>query len=247
MIDSWVPPAGQNTTRVTFISDLHLLADRSLGPAADPIIADSLRDADLCVWGGDLFDFRWTRQRIEPSIDWAINWLRRWSAEFPDTRFLYLFGNHDVHEPFRVALNRFADQHPNYETPREIVRVGDTIFLHGDAVIGHRADDRFDAYRRSWAARPPAPRWRNRWYDAAVGLRLHRAAAAAGHRHRMTCEHLHRYLQRHDADAFEQTRRVVFGHTHRRLDRYHHRGREYYNPGAAIRHVPFAPVRLGVG
>ena len=246
MIDSWRPADVPNPLRVSFISDLHLLADRSLGPDADPIIAQSLRDVDLCVWGGDLFDFRWTRQPMQPSVDWAIDWLGRWAEEYPDVRFLYLFGNHDVHEPFREAIDRFAAGHDAYETPRQIVRIGDTMMLHGDAMIGHRVAGRFDDYRRSWAARRPAPAWQNRWYAAAVTLRLHRAAAAAGHRNRITCEHLHRYLQRHDPGGWRRTGRVVFGHTHRRLAGYRHRGRSYYNPGAGIRHVPFAPVRLEV-
>ena len=246
MIERWHPQSGQSSVQVTFVSDLHLLANRSLGPATDSIIAGALKDADLCVWGGDLFDFRWTRRSIGESVHWAIEWLRGWASQFPKVQFAYLYGNHDVHAPFREALNHWTFQGGTCHPPREILHVGDTLFLHGDVMVGHHQTEKFHAYRESWAGRQPASRWHDYFYEIAVSSRIHRAAAATGHPHRTSLKHLDRYLSRIDPESFRRTRRVVFGHTHRLLRGRPYRDRLYYNPGAAIRHVPFEPVQMTI-
>ncbi len=81
-------------------------------------------------------------------------------------------------------------------------------------------------------------------YDLAIATRVHRAAAVAVHRKRSTCLRLMRWMHQQPAPSTEGVQRVVFGHTHRRIDGYRVQGVEFHNGGAAIRHVPFAPVKI---
>jgi UDP-2,3-diacylglucosamine hydrolase len=66
----------------------------------------------------------------------------------------------------------------------------------------------------------------------------------AVHRRRATCIRLLHWMHQQPYQATEGVSRVVFGHTHRKLDGYRVAGIEFFNGGATIRHVPFAPVVL---
>ena len=44
--------------RLTFISDLHLFSNRCNASEHHDLIERSIQQSDLCIWGGDLFDFR---------------------------------------------------------------------------------------------------------------------------------------------------------------------------------------------
>lgn len=246
MIRTWKhdPSVG----RLTFISDLHLFSNRCNASEHADLITRSIDQADLCVWGGDLFDFRWSRIRSEnASVERAIEWLEDWYHRFPTKSFIYLDGNHDAHTPFRQALSSWAKQHDRFDCGLDCVRVDDTLLLHGDVIEGKGNLDAFVDYRGRWENKPVASNVASSVYDVAVAARVHKAAAMAAHRRRATCIRLLRWMHQQPADSTEGIRRIVFGHTHRRIDGYRVGGVEFFNGGATIRHVPFAPVILDLG
>ena len=233
--------------RLAFISDLHLFSNRCTANEHLDLIARTVDEADLCVWGGDLFDFRWSRLPSESqSVDAAIRWLQDWYDRFPATEFVFLDGNHDAHAAFSRELASWAGERSRFQSGLNCIRVNDVLLLHGDVTVGKGCPDAFAQHRGRWENKPNAGALANRFYDMAIATRVHRAAAAAAHRRRDTCIRLIRWMHRQPDDATRGVRRIVFGHTHRPLYGYRCQGLEFYNGGAAIRHVPFRPIKLDV-
>ncbi len=243
MIESWTRE--QSVQRLSFISDLHLFSNRCNVSEHQDLIEHSIENCDLCVWGGDLFDFRWSRVGSESkSVGRALEWLEEWYEAFPDTEFVYLDGNHDAHAAFARELVKWSDERSRFQCGLDCVRVHDTLLLHGDVIEGKGCADKFAEYRGRWQDKPVASQIASNFYDVAIAARVHKAAALAAHRRRATCIRLLHWMNSQPEKATEGVSRIVFGHTHRRIEGYRLRGIEFYNGGAAIRHVPFMPVIL---
>ncbi|MCG8652040.1 MAG: metallophosphoesterase [Pirellulales bacterium] len=243
MIETWSP--SRPVTRLSFISDLHLFSSRSNAIKREGLIRDAIEAADLCVWGGDLFDFRWSRLPSEQeTVTRSLDWLQRWYDEFPRTQFVFLDGNHDAHQMFAEQLARWADRRDRFRCGLDCLRINDTLLLHGDVIEGKASPDGFAGYRHRWKSKRVAGDMASGIYDMAVAAGVHRVAAMAAHRRRATCARLLRWLDHQPHDRTRGLRRIVFGHTHRRIRGYHYRGFDFFNGGAAIVHVPFSPVIL---
>lgn len=243
MIEIW--PTNQDVNRLAFISDLHLFSNRCNADEHRELIDRAISESDLCVWGGDLFDFRWSRLGSESkTIDTALRWLDDWYNCHPTTQFVFLDGNHDAHRAFANALCEWADDRDRFTCGLDCIRVYDTLLLHGDVIEGKGDIDRFANYRVRWQNKPNASQVASNFYDMAIATRMHKAAALAAHRRRATCIRLMHWMHTQPNERTEGIRRIVFGHTHRRIRGYRLQGIEFHNGGAAIRHVPFSPVEL---
>ena len=235
----------QQVGKLTFISDLHLFSNRCNASEHHDLIERSIQQSDLCIWGGDLFDFRWSRLENESqSVTRAIDWLADWYEQFPQTNFVFLDGNHDAHLAFSRELTSWSADHPRFQCGLDCLRVNDTLLLHGDVIEGRGNADAFSDYRVRWQDKKVAGRVANHFYDVAIAARVHKAAAMAAHRRRSTCIRLIRWMHQQPDQSTEGVRRIVFGHTHRRISGYRVSGIEFHNGGAAIRHVPFSPVMI---
>ncbi|TWU47080.1 metallophosphoesterase [Rubripirellula reticaptiva] len=251
MIDRWEPSVPlsreQSALTVAFVSDLHWLSARSNYESHETSIRNAVSRCNVCVWGGDLFDFRWSQHANDTfAIEASLEWLDHWYRDFPETRFVFLNGNHDAHESFQVSLVDWAASRDRFEVGAECLRIGDTIWLHGDVIEGDGSADAFSHYRNQWKNKPTSGRLASLAYDVAVNARIHKAAALAAHRRKNTCMRLLRWLQRQPANQTSGVRRIVFGHTHRRINGFRIGSHEFFNGGAAIRHVPFQPIVLTV-
>lgn len=234
-------------TRMCFVSDLHCFSSRSTAIEHEPLIRQVIQRSDVCVWGGDLFDFRWSRMgHHDDSIAASLAWLDRYYEEFPTKQFVFLSGNHDADGRFVDRLHQWAGARDRFQCGMDALIAGDVMFVHGDVIEGGASDVGFASYRRSWHNKPIAHARSSRLYDAAVSARLHIAVALAAHRRRRTCKRLARWVHRQDQELIRPVRRVVFGHTHRWISHYHLAGLDFYNGGAAIKHVMFSPVELTV-
>ena len=243
MIETW--PFGIDVRRLTFISDLHLFSNRCNVDEHHKLIESSLEDADACVWGGDLFDFRWSRLENESaSVAQALQWLEDCCERFPDKHFVYLQGNHDAHNAFSEAMMRWAAGRERFACDLDCMRIKDTLFLHGDVIEGRGKLEAFAEYRGRWQNKRVASRVASGFYDVAIAARAHKAAAMAAHRRKSTCMQLLHWMRSQPRSATDGVRRIVFGHTHRRIQGYCLDGIEFFNGGATIRHVPFAPVMI---
>jgi UDP-2,3-diacylglucosamine hydrolase len=241
MIETW--PSERDVRRLTFISDLHLFSNRCNVNEHHSLIESSIENADTCVWGGDLFDFRWSRLENErASVAQALRWLEGWYERFPNKQFVYLHGNHDAHGAFSEAMIHWAAERERFACDLNCMRIKDTLFLHGDVIEGKGNHEAFAEYRGRWQNKPVASRVASGIYDVAIAARAHKAAAMAAHRRKATCLQLLNWMHRQPKQATAGIRRIVFGHTHRRINGYRLEGIEFFNGGATIRHVPFSPV-----
>jgi len=243
MIYQW--PPNRDVTQAVFVSDLHLMSTRSTAEEHAFLIEQSVKQSEVVVWGGDLFDFRWSRFRTEhESVAFAIGYLNDWLTNFPNQQFVFLRGNHDASPLFLSHLDRWAEAHERFTVAGDILRIKDAVMLHGDQIEGRGKQARFDRYRQKWAEKKRAALWRFSPYDAIVTARAHKVAAAVAHRNRLTVKRLAKYLELHGLGCDDGIRRVVFGHTHRVVNGYELDGVRFYCGGAAIRHVPFDPVEI---
>jgi UDP-2,3-diacylglucosamine hydrolase len=242
---SW--PAEQSPQRVTFLADLHLFSARSTADQHENSMVTMARESEMVVFGGDLFDFRWSRiGNARQTANSAVHWLERFMNRVGKREFLYLYGNHDGDEELRQALRALQNRDSRFSVAGDLLRVGDTAFLHGDVIEGRGCSIAFQEYRERWAEKRQASHAQSRAYDAAVALRVHRLAAAMAHRRVQTFQHLLVYLKHKQCGPAEGVRRVVFGHTHRMLTGRPYAGVRFFNPGATVRGIPFHPVVLNM-
>lgn len=235
----------ETPTRFCFVSDLHCFSSRSTVEEHERMIGQVIERSDVCVWGGDLFDFRWSQVGHEDdSIAAALEWLQRYYDAYPTTQFVFLNGNHDAHNRFAEQLQDWSRSRERFQSGLDALIADDTLFVHGDVIEGQGTDQGFASYRRTWRDKPVAHPHASRLYDAAISVRLHQAVAVTAHRRRRTCLRIARWVHRQDEELMRSVRRVVFGHTHRPIEHYRLKGMDFYNGGAAIKHVKFKPVEL---
>ncbi|TWT74253.1 metallophosphoesterase [Allorhodopirellula solitaria] len=258
--------ASADLCTVAFISDLHLLSSRCSYPDHRLAIRQAIESADLCVWGGDLFDFCWSCRGDGPtSRRLAIEWLDDWKREFPEKTFVYLTGNHDAQPEFQAALADWAgnaqraypiaQKQPTLAIEPsavyvglDAIRIGNCLLVHGDVIEAGGVHAGLADYRSRWqherTGKPQPPAIRNGLYNVAVNARLHLATAGVAHRRKNVCLRLLHWMHRQPDWVGEGVHRIAFGHTHRRLSGIRIAGYEFYNGGATVKHVPFAPIVL---
>jgi UDP-2,3-diacylglucosamine pyrophosphatase LpxH len=240
-------PTEQLPLQIAFISDLHLFTSRSTAERHREYMVEAATSADLVVFGGDLFDFRWSRMGDHRSTAAAaVAWLDRFIEQVGEKDYVYLYGNHDGDAQLRSKLTSWSAQRDNVHLAGDLLRIGDTALLHGDAIEGHVDVAHFERYRDRWAGKPQATPAQSRAYDAAISTGAHRLVAALAHRRRRTFNRLKIYLEHQHCGPSEGIRRVVFGHTHRYVPGLSYGGLRFFNPGATIRGVPFQPVTLTI-
>ncbi len=226
------------------LSDLHLLAQRSV--AADYLAAvhEAAQDADFIVLNGDVFDFRWTTlPGIEASLTAAEEWLRALVESFPGCEFYYVLGNHDGIEPFAQRLDAIAAEADNFSWHPAYLRLGTALFLHGDLASGSRGGDPFT--RRLIPAEWIRGRWWTLAYRACILARVHRGVATI-HGAKRTVRKILRALERNGSETMHGVTDIYFGHTHLPLTGYRHRAIRFHNTGSAVRRLRWnmLPVRV---
>ena len=234
-------------SRVCFVSDLHLFADRSRAAEQHGDLLAAARAADTLVLGGDIFDFRWsTHPSPQATADAAIAWLDRLHADLPTQRIRYLLGNHDHAQPLIDALPGFCAAHPRLDWHGSFLRLGQTVFLHGDVADRPMTPETFER-RRSRSLhhgrrrRGPLSRAA---YRAMLRTRMHEAVPRVVYPRRVAARRILHYLdqigQRHGV------RDVYYGHTHRAIEGFRHRGVTFHNAGAPIGDQPLRCLRADV-
>ncbi|MBX3420165.1 MAG: metallophosphoesterase [Pirellulaceae bacterium] len=231
-----------------FVSDLHLFSRRSSAPQFEAAIRAAVQRSHTFILGGDIFDFRWSTQLSRgQAMQDGIAWLRRLIGLNTDCRFHYLLGNHDCHPEFVQSLERLVETTPQLVWHRHKLRIGDSIFLHGDIVDtkvhpGQSHHSVLDSRRLAGELRPPPAKISHALYDVAVQAKVHRLVVHVAKRRELVLRRLATYLKAHDACPATGVQHVYFGHTHRRLISVPYAGMRFHNPGAAIKGLPFQMI-----
>lgn len=232
-----------------FVSDLHLFSKRSLATLHHPAIESAARGAKAFILGGDIFDFRWsTLPNHDATIQAATNWLRELTALNEECQFHFVFGNHDYNRVFLAALDELAHETHNLQWHRCYLRIGHSLFLHGDVADKPRIDTqrllmRRQKYIHDELAKGKLANW---LYDVAINARLHKLAKLVHRDQRVTQRLLH-YANLIGHGPESGLKHVYFGHTHCAMSDYACGGLLFHNGGAPMKGLDFRVVEADVG
>lgn len=224
-----------------FVSDLHLFSRRSQAPRHVPALHQAAAKAETFVLGGDIFDFRWsTFSTSEETVKHAVRWLDDLIAAHPRCEFHFVQGNHDCNRRFVSALETYSTTRPNLTLHPYFLRLGKSVFLHGDAADHpEMCAQRLTQRREHWGRDESRSRVRHVLYDLAVTARLHRLAGQVAHPRRRVVHRILGYLDRVEQGVQAGVEHVYFGHTHDALDRFRHNGLTFHNPGSPMPGLQF--------
>jgi hypothetical protein len=230
-----------------FVADLHLFANRSKGLRHFDEILRKASQAQHFVFGGDIFDFRWaTMLTTKEAVEEAIRWLAELSRQCPQCQFHFLLGNHDDHHLFVERLAELEQAVPNLSWHRYYVRIGGSVFLHGD-IAGRTMDAQMLADSRSrFGNRRKGGRVRDRLYDYAIRGRLHKPFPYLVYPRKIVAKRILAYLEDVQHGPANGVRNVYFGHTHRPLSDYQYGGLTFHNGGAPIKNRRFRILEADV-
>ncbi len=222
-----------------FVSDLHLFANRSTAHRHLAQIAIVASQADVFVLGGDIFDFRWSSLPTGRAVGRAAEWLDALLASSPACQFHLVLGNHDYHQMFIDRLVRLERQAHNLAWHRYYIRLGHSIFLHGDVADRKMNAQTLAEAREEWLDGRQRGPFLSRLYDVVVLTRLHKPVPHLVYARRIVVRRIYQYLESIGQGPANGLREVYFGHTHKRLSNYRYRGLVFHNGGAPIKGLKF--------
>lgn len=225
--------------KVCFVADLHMFARRSTAERYQDRIIEAALESDLCVLGGDIFDFRWSTYLTEDeTAHAAVEWLRHFDEATQHCRVHFLLGNHDDHPELLERLPFLEQEMTTFEWSRYYFRIGDTLFLHGDV-----ADKNMTAaclkLQREQFSHGSRTELHNRLYDVAIKAQLHRLAPPAVYPCKRVAKRILAYMESIGHGRESGVEHVCFGHTHRPMDHFLYGGVHFHNGGAPIGDAPF--------
>jgi UDP-2,3-diacylglucosamine hydrolase len=226
-----------------FVSDLHLFSRRSVAIERWKELELELRNASWLVLGGDIFDFRWSSFADQAAtLDAAGSWIENVIQMQPHLQISYVAGNHDSHPSMRRLLQELSSSHTQFQWHDHTFQLGDKLFLHGDIIDASSHVDGLERYRNKFAVESKSRGTvANLLYDSIVAMRVHRLPRHFVHRPNQILSRLYHCLVREGLTTDQKVRKIYFGHTHAPMHGASYRGYLFYNPGSAIRHLPFRP------
>ena len=235
------------TASAYVVSDLHMFCKRSEADFHMPAIHKAAEKADYFVLNGDTFDFRWsTLESTEATVREANRWLEKLAADHPSCHFHFLLGNHDCHHAFVHELERLVDKTPNLDWHPYYLRLGDTLFLHGDVANRKMTHCMLEASRNSWVKERQRGRTANLMHDVAFQFNVHKAVSQLAHPTKRVLRRVMAYLESMEPHIMDGVRHVYFGHTHVAMTNYAYRGLRFHNGGAPMRNVTFNILRAEI-
>jgi UDP-2,3-diacylglucosamine hydrolase len=227
------------------ISDLHLLAKRSVGASLLDGIRPMLDRCDMLILNGDTFDFRWSTLPDETeSIAAAIAWLEARLDSMAGRDLHFIHGNHDCLHGFRDRLQPLAQRWPNLHLHEDALRIGDRIFLHGDCANRKMDTAALKAFRDQWASDKPRGGFSAKMYDIAdmsgLSWSFHRCYFPRD----VTVARVAHYLDSAIPGWRESANHCYFGHTHIPFRNHRHGDVSYHNTGSGIRGMGFQPIEF---
>jgi UDP-2,3-diacylglucosamine pyrophosphatase LpxH len=233
---------------VCVVSDLHMFCKRSHWEDHLDEIEVAAANADLFVFNGDTFDFKWTTLRsVEQTVQAATDFLADLAGRFPECRFHVNLGNHDHVQGFIDALADLASRTENLTWHPYYLRMGNTLFIHGDMATRKMNQAQLEAYRTNWLHHKKQGRMKNRVYDAAFRAKAHVAVSRLVHPPQRTLERVHAYIHDIGHGEPEGVENVYFGHTHVAVDGARYGGVTFHNGGAPMKGMDFSLLTLEIG
>lgn len=222
-----------------FVSDLHLFANRSNAHGYLERIGEAASRADYFVLGGDIFDFRWASIPPLRAAEAAARWLTQLTSDCRNCHFHLVLGNHDYHQVLIDRLVRLEKQISNLSWYPFYVRLGTSVFLHGDVAERRMDARRLSKARSEWLDRRRRGPFMSKMYDVVVLTRLHKPVPHLVFSKRIVVRRIFRYLESIGQGPADGIRDVYFGHTHKNLADFQYHGLTFHNGGAGIKGIKF--------
>ncbi|MCK5113144.1 MAG: metallophosphoesterase [Phycisphaerae bacterium] len=217
------------------ISDLHMFTQRTVAPSYQDAINRAAGEADFFVLNGDVFDFRWTTLNdAEHTACVAVEWLESLAKASPNCRFFYIMGNHDGLDFFAEHLKTTAERIENFEWHSSHLRIGSSLFFHGDLPLGIGRPDAFE--RTLLPIERKKGKLANFAYHLFIESRLHRLTAHF-HSAQRCAKRIHAAMKQDATGLTEGITDVYFGHIHHTFTDFKYNGFTFHNTGSAIRHL----------
>jgi hypothetical protein len=233
------------TPKTLFISDLHLLANRSHAHCHFEKLIGVASGASDLILGGDIFDFRWSRfETGAESVQAAGRWIDELCLACPDCRIYYVLGNHDHYGPLIEHLETEHERRSNFDWRPYWLRLDDNIFLHGDAADRFMDEESLQRRRAAGINESRRHVFRHKLYDGVVATRLHVPIPAIVHRPRKAARRLTHYLNEIGQGPDSGVRNVYFGHTHLPLRNFEYEGLRFHNSGSTIKGLGFEIIEV---
>ena len=226
------------------VSDLHLFSHHSRPGRYLDRIHKAAAAAEVFVFNGDIFDFKWSEHGVfSRSVIAARHFIKELLETHPGCRFRILLGNHDAVPPYMEALEQLSGRFANLEWHEFACRVEDRVFLHGDVI---HAGCTNEAVRR----------FRSKLQRPANGHSLQRLAHKTVHRShvpwiafkmipkRILASRILAYLEHEDWLNGGGIQHVYFGHTHNDFEDFRYRGFLFHNCGSATHGARLRVVRF---
>ena len=222
------------------VSDLHLFASRSAGESNFAELSAHLREVDVLVLNGDIFDFRWANFPHSVSIPKALDWLKNLKDDFPEVTLHFIPGNHDCLPAFVSEV----DDMPGIELHEHHLLLGKNLFLHGDAATARMDHAGFRKFRSGWEIDSPRGRLSAGLYHAADHLRLTDLTHGLWFGGMRAIRRLIWHLDQVRPGWKDEVEECFFGHTHLPLSGIEEEGVRFHNTGSGIRGASFVPIRF---
>lgn len=224
----------------TVVSDLHLFAARSRAARHLEDIVEAARESRLLVLNGDIFDFDWSSfGSVEATADAAEAWIRDLARHCPDCEIAYLLGNHDGVRQWAERLRAIAEELPNLRWSPDYYRLGNTLFTHGDLLMGPSARPGRELVETVNGRGQLV----GKIYAAASHVGLSRIVSMS-YGVRRCLRDVRRNLAALDENLTRGVERLCIGHTHRPFTAIEVNGVTVYNSGSSIRGMRFNMLRL---
>jgi predicted phosphodiesterase len=222
------------------VSDLHIFGCASLWKRYEADFYRAVDKHSIIVFNGDTFDFK--RSKFSSSSETsthAISWLKDLCKSHPSKKFYYLLGNHDSQREFTTALTQAASTISNLSVEIDTLRIGASIFLHGDAIDLPIGATDLKLVRESYYSCEPNF---SSCAFAEVVMRLRiNLLEYLKHSKKSLATKLLEYLNNTRPDLLEGAKDIFFGHTHVPFSDFEHQGRLFHNTGSLIRGLGWNP------
>ncbi|HOK09389.1 MAG TPA: metallophosphoesterase [Candidatus Hydrogenedens sp.] len=223
--------------RISVVSDLHIFCSRSNWEKKLSAIEEAIQSSDIFVFNGDTFDFRWANEeKANDVFQQAVQFLRSIVLKNPKCQIHLNLGNHDHHRQFCQLLTQLENELPNFSWHPYYLRIGNIVFLHGDASIRKMRHSQLQKYRARWEHKPTRnDAFLNQIYDVAVQMKTHVVVSRLYFRRRRTARNLLWYLEDLALGKNSGITEVYFGHTHVPLRNFRYKGITFHNSGTAYK------------
>ncbi len=228
-------------------SDLHMFSTRSHAHEIMGALHEAMRDADVLILNGDIFDFRWSfLSTIQETVESSVGWLEELVQRYPDRQIHFILGNHDCHHEFLAAMDSLSCRTPSFSWHEVYLRMGNALFTHGDCLHKSRNAPGMSDYRKTWGQVKKRGPTQAAFYEMVDETGITHAAPRLYFWKARVAKGIVRYLNAMDPYILDGVEHIFVGHTHVPFTDFKYEGKTFHNTGSAMAKGGFNPLAFAI-